>query len=568
LISVLALVYLYKQGDGLRFPHWRLPESRAGKVLLIGIVSILIATALVALFAPPNTWDSLNYHMSRVAHWAQEHSIRPFTTGIEIQNSMPPGAEILVLQTYVLGAGDYWANFIEWTAMLLSVIGVMFIASKLGVGVWGQLAGALFVVTLPSGIMQATSTMTDYVVALWMVCIAAETVELAHGRIEVDGLISVSAAAGLALLTKQTAAAYLLPFSIWIGYLLLRRGSLRQLILWGFLALGIVLVINSGHLLRNTSLYNSPIGPKSRISTHANQIIDGRAVISNVLRNAALHAGTPSTHINKAVLLTIMGVHELMNFDVNDPRTTSEGKFKIRIPSMHETQAGNLFHSVLILVMLVYLIVRRKKISTLPKIYTVVALTTFIIFSATFQWQIFGSRYHVPFFVLMAPIFAVALTTGVSRTAGMVLCIALWLTSIPWVIGNNSRPLVSGIERTYIDSVLVEPREYVYLANGTYLDTPYKEMSAVIRNASCEDVGLMLLGNSAEYPLWVLLGAPSASLNLQWIVAGTPSAALTDTTFEPCAIICEDCAENRQLIRGLPLEYERAGWQLYLANNS
>ncbi len=566
LAGILALVYLYKRGDGLRLPAWRWPESRAGMLLLIGIVSILIVTALVAWFSPPNTWDSLNYHMSRVAHWAQEQSIRPFTTGIEIQNSMPPGAEILVLQTYVLGAGDRWANFVEWTAMLLSVIGVMFIASKFGVARWGQLASALFVVTLPNGVMQATSTMTDYIVALWMVCIAAETVELARGRIEVGGLISASAAAGLALQTKQTAAAYALPFAFWIGYLLFRRGSLRRVILWGFLAIGVVMVINSGHLLRNISLYNNPIGPKSRISTHANQVLDGRVVVSNVLRNAALHAGTPSTHVNKALLLSIMGVHELMNFDVNDSRTTSEGKFKIRTPSMHETQAGNLFHSVLILLMLVYLVVRRKKFSRLPKVYTVVVLTTFILFSATFQWQIFGSRYHLPFFVLMAPIFGTVLVTGVSRTVGTVLCTALWFASLPWALGNNSRPLVSGIERTYINSVLVESRDSTYLANGIYLERPYHEMSAVIRNASCEDVGLMLHGNSAEYPLWVFLGAPSASLNLQWIVAGTPSAALADSTFEPCAIICENCAENQQFFRGLPLMYERGGWQLYLEN--
>ena len=565
LVSILALAYLSKQGNGIRLPRWQWPESRAGMLLLIGIVSILIATALVAWFAPPNTWDSLNYHMSRVAHWAQEHSIRPFTTGIEIQNSMPPGAEILVLQTYVLGAGDRWANFVEWTAMLLSVIGVMFIASKFGVGNWGQLASALFVVTLPNGLMQATSTMTDYVVALWMVGIAAETVHFATENIRTDGLVFVSLAAGLAMLTKQTAAAYLLPFGIWIGYLLYRQRSLRYALLWGLLALGIVMIINSGYLLRNYFLYDNPIGPRSRISTHANQVVDGRAVVSNVLRNAALHAGTPSTHVNKAVLLSVMGVHELMNFDVNDPRTTSEGKFKIRTPSMHETQAGNLFHSLIILVMLVYLVIRRKKFSRLPKVYTVVVLTTFILFSAIFQWQIFGSRYHVPFFVLMAPIFGAVLTVGVSRTIGTILCTALWLASLPWVIGNNSRPLVSGIERTYIDSVLVESRDTVYLANGTYLGTPYQEMSATIRHASCDEVGLMLHGNSAEYPLWVFLGAPRESLNIQWLVAGTPSEYFAEPEFKPCAVICEGCSSDQKKIRDLPLEYERLGWSLYLA---
>jgi len=567
LVSVLALAYVYRREGGLRLPVWRWPESRAGMLLLVGIISILAATALVAWFAPPNTWDSLNYHMSRVAHWAQGQSTRPFTTGMEIQNSMPPGAEILVLQTYVLGAGDRWANFVEWTAMLLSVVGVMYIASRFGVGKWGQLASALFVVTLPNGLMQATSTMTDYVVALWVVCIAAETVYFSTENIRKDGLLFVSLAAGLALLTKQTAAAYVLPFGIWIATLMYRRRSLRHVLLWGFLALGIVMIINSGYFFRNIFLYDNPIGPRSRISTHAVQVVDGRAVVSNVLRNAALHAGTPSPHVNKAVSLGILGVHKLMDFDVNDPRTTSEGNFKIRTPSMHETQAGNLFHGVIILLMLVYVTVRRKNFLTSLKVYSVVVLATFILFSAIFQWQIFGSRYHVAFFVLMAPIFGAVLVAGVSRTVGTILCTALWIASLPWALGNNSRPLISGIERTYIDSVLVEPRDSAYLANATYLERPYQEMSAAIRQASCEDVGLMLHGNSAEYPFWVFLGAPSASLNLQWIVAGTPSAALSDTTFEPCAIICEGCAENQQLFRGLPLKYERDGWKLYLAHD-
>jgi hypothetical protein len=164
----------------------------------------------------------------------------------------------------------------------------------------------------------------------------------------------------------------------------------------------------------------------------------------------------------------------------------------------------------------------------------------------------------------MAPIFGAVLTAGVSRTIGTVLCTALWFASLPWVLGNNSRPLVSGIERTYIDSVLVEPRDSVYLANGTYLETPYQEMSAAIRNASCEDVGLMLQGNSAEYPLWVFMGAPSASLNVQWIVSGTPSVIYTKAEFEPCAIICEACPEDQQIFRDLPLIYERDGWKLFL----
>jgi len=74
--------------------RWAPPASAAEWFLAAGVILVLVITAIVAYFAPPQTWDSLNYHMSRVAHWAQEAAVVPFATGIEVQNSMTPGAEM------------------------------------------------------------------------------------------------------------------------------------------------------------------------------------------------------------------------------------------------------------------------------------------------------------------------------------------------------------------------------------------------------------------------------------------------------------------------------------------
>ena len=39
------------------------------------------ATLAIALTAPPNTWDSMTYHMSRVWHWAQNQTVSHYPTG-------------------------------------------------------------------------------------------------------------------------------------------------------------------------------------------------------------------------------------------------------------------------------------------------------------------------------------------------------------------------------------------------------------------------------------------------------------------------------------------------------
>ena len=57
-------------------------ESRA----FLGGTGVLVLTiALIAVVAPPNTFDSMTYHMSRVAHWVQNASVEPYPTGIQRQ---------------------------------------------------------------------------------------------------------------------------------------------------------------------------------------------------------------------------------------------------------------------------------------------------------------------------------------------------------------------------------------------------------------------------------------------------------------------------------------------------
>jgi len=57
------------------------------------ISAYFLITLFIALVAPPNTNDSLQYHMSRVMHWIVNRSVGFYATPIDRQLWMPPFAE-------------------------------------------------------------------------------------------------------------------------------------------------------------------------------------------------------------------------------------------------------------------------------------------------------------------------------------------------------------------------------------------------------------------------------------------------------------------------------------------
>ncbi len=293
LVLTCLLIAKDKDKDLEYWPSVKFPQSFHDRGIVIGIGVILIISAIIAYSAPPNTYDSLTYHMSRVAHWAQHGGVRPFATGILRQNYMSPGAEMMVLQTYVLSQGDRWANAVQWFAMLISVIGVSSIARDLGAGRRGQLFAALFVASLPMGIAQASSTMTDYVTAMWVMLAASEVLAFDRGAKPTPALLFAAAAAGLAILAKPTGAVYIVPFALWGGIRLFQRKPLRSAAPTIGAALIIVVLLNLGYFLRNWVVFGNLLGGGAQLDLFTNEIINSRTLISNLLRNASLHAGTP-----------------------------------------------------------------------------------------------------------------------------------------------------------------------------------------------------------------------------------------------------------------------------------
>ena len=564
-IGSLWLVIRQKSGHPLRF-SFEIPSDHIERIFLIVILVIAGITATVAILAPPQTWDSLTYHLSRVAHWAQEQAVVPFATGIEVQNSMYPGGEILVLQFYVLAGGDRLANFPEWLAMIGSLVGISFLAQQIGLKRRRQWFAALALATLPMGIVQASSTMTDYIVAFWLVCTLVEAVSIA--KKDAMGLqpIFISLSAGLAIATKPTAIPYLIVIAVFSGYVLLKRTSIFGALKWAIVALTAVILLFGGHMYRSTQLYASPFGDPRRVKVHVNEVFGLKPLTSNVLRNAGYQMGTPWPKVNYVNHLVIVTLHDWMGFDPTDVRTTAHGQFAVIKLSPQEDLVANPLHTALTVISLMIVLVFMRKHSQAIRWYAFFWSVTFLLYCLVFKFTIFGSRLLLPSLVFTAPMIAAVLGDMLESRMSYVLSAGLLIAAVPFLIGIRSRPFIAYSEEAYVGSVLVEERSLLYFANGQHLISPYEELTNQIKIADCGKVGIMITGNQAEYPLWVLMGAPRDDLEMEWIIGErAPSAAFRQLDFNPCAIICERCSEERTTIRGLPRVDVIGEFHLYLS---
>jgi hypothetical protein len=548
-ILFLVLALNWKRGafkqfslrvTGSEWRRWSLTE----RLFLLASVLFTAVLFIVARIAPPNTNDSIGYHMSRVMHWIQNQGLAHYATTIDRQLWMPPWAEMAVMQLYLLKGDDGLSNLVQWFSMVSCLVVVSLIARRLGAGPGGQLFAVLFCATIPMGILQATSTQTDYTTALWLVSLAYYAL-LAHQRqLSPFEWALVSLTVALGILTKGTYYPFALPFLVWLFVSTLRRVGMKATV--GYILLGSLVVgsVNIGVWTRNMITYGFPLGPRESIDVLSNESLTLGILASNLIRNSTLHLGTPYGIINGPARQLVDWFHEVIGQDPNDPRTTLD-EYRIK-RYLHEDRAGNPFHFLLIPATLLLMIkpnFRSPRLS--PQIlFALLVLSTFLVFSATYKWQSTGSRLLLPFFVAWAPLAGVAFERRGLMFAKTAAAFVLVAAGVSPLISNPSRsllPLSSGFA-----DLLSTPRSEVLFANWPEIMPAYLSLTGDIREMGCQDVGIKFNPTDAEYPLWYLLVSEHLDPRIEHLDAPYPSGQYQIRDFHPCAIVCTYCENDFQ----------------------
>ena len=487
------------------------------KTTITAIGFIAVFTSLTAYVAPPNNWDSMTYHMTRVMHWIQNHDVSHYPTSYPPQLYHPPFAEFVILHLQLLSGGDRFANFVQWFSMSGSVVGVSLIAKQLGATAKGQALSALFCITIPMGILQSSSTQNDYAVTFWMVCLACFIIQAVQTRQTLFNSLGTGASFGLAIFTKTTAYMFALPLLTWYLYAGLKRR--RAAFLTSILSLAVFAsAINVGHYSRNLRVAGSILGAPPEFTAEYKASIFGlRILISNLVKNLSLHFGTPIPFINDWITAGTERFHGLLGVPIRGSGGTSDF-FWISSLITHEDMAGNFVHLMLIVIALLLFAFNQKRFRSLTlRPYLGSVLSAFVLFCILVKFQQFNSRHHLFFFVALSPFVGTVLSHFLTGLRVRWFVIGLTLCSLPWIFFNELRPLVVNsqiIKTDRIENIFYMPRAQQYFLNRSDLNTsenPYVKAADAIAKAQCTSLGLILKSsgtasqNNWEYPFWVLL---------------------------------------------------------------
>ncbi|MFQ5922233.1 MAG: glycosyltransferase family 39 protein [Anaerolineales bacterium] len=560
---------------GLRVIARSIPSPGAFEIVAIsGFLVILGLLFVVAVLSPPNNTDSLLYHMSRVAHWAQNQSLSHYATGYQHQLTMPIFAELAILNTSLLWGGSQLANLIQWLSLGGALIGVTLIARLLGGNRIGQLAAAAFALSIPMGLMQATSTQNDYVVAFWLVSLACFASLRAVRPLTLGEELGFGLALALGLLTKGTYYPYAAPIVIWFFVVQVRGYGWRTSIARGLLIAIPVLVLNSRYWLRNLATFGGPLGPSEWVRS---TVVDFRAPlasVSTIIRNIAMHFVTPYDELNARIAQLLSST--LGSFD----QTLADLEFVWGWN--HEDLAANPLHVLLVAVTALGLVLGRSRHrSRLLLEYSLVAAGTFVMLLIVVKPDVWGIRLQLPHWVIWAPVFGVAIVGLGGRYAASAAVIALLLTALPWTLFNRTRPLVAMRERDEPErltipciwqlgcttgSIVVEPKTTALFANAMSLRDPYVDLGESIGDTGCGDVGLRIDSHDREYLFWWLMDAPQSGIRIESAYPLPELAYLSDKDFRPCAIICTICGDRTE-IHGLPMYADFGEVKLYVGDD-
>jgi 4-amino-4-deoxy-L-arabinose transferase-like glycosyltransferase len=541
LFLIGSIGYQLRQEEGPHRALWALPArvlDRADIGLLTGVSVIVTMVGLTALLNPPNTADVMTYHLPRVVHWLQQHSVTFYPTQESRQLQMAPGAEYLVFQLHALSGGDRLDNLIQWWSFVGSIVGVSLIAYEMGAGPRGQALSAVVCATIPQGILQASGAENDYVLAVWLVAFVWYLLRFSQTE-RIAALYGIGSAMGLACLTKPTALIFAPPLLIFLS-LAWTKNTWKLFLKMLPTVLFPVAIINAGYWARNTQRYGTPLGPTNvRESKFTNDTISVGTVASNIVRNAALHLATPSMAANRIIEQCVIRIVHSFGAEENDPRTTWRGAtFRVLPVTLDENFMGNPVHLGLLFVTLVIVIVSPSLRRSILLLYASGLVVAFVAFCAALRWQPYHTRLHLTLFVLWSAVIGTVLERKWRRWMTTSVGFVLLLLAVPAVVSNRSRPLLATAEGI---SVVGSARNSLYFRNRPALFQPYSEAAALVNATTCRTIALDVPPSSYEYPLLVLLNAEQGDKDVRYVDAFSVSAA----EHSMCAVICVECTSER-----------------------
>lgn len=526
-------------------------------VTMLAVLSSI--TGIVAVMAIPNNQDSLSYHLSRLGYWIQQGNVAHYASHIERSISFSPFSEYVHLHTFLLSGSERYFQLLQWGCLLgilalISMIIRLFSKSPAALRI-----GMCFAATLPIVVLESMTTQNDLVVAFFILATAFLVFDyIQNNRLASLYLIPLCCAAGM--MTKGTFLFYVLPFGCYLLFTMLgkpasRRPSLRKHIA-GFAAAALILTLalNVPYWYRTNKIFGSPIGTIS--SGNKNTFTGPADYVSSVSKHVFLHLGfvSPGNRYNDFLYNRLQNFHGAMGIPLDVPRLGMP--FKMNKLNFNEDFAHNFFGIWLILFCIPLLLFAR--LPKAAKSYSGLTFLSFLIFCFFISYQTYGSRLHVPFFLLAAPVIGITYGAVLPGWFAKLLPALLWAAALPFALLSSAHPLLS--TKWFFEEIFPPINSALHLnirTDAPNLNLKQKSVlntspgrlfwgehwpgtEALLQRVNAlnpQKIGFVFTEASFDYAYQFLLRKPGREF--AHVLVGNASAVLEDPAFQPDVIIAE-----------------------------
>ncbi len=262
-------------------------------------------------------------------------------------------------------------------------------------------------------------------------------------------------------------------------------------------------------------------------------------LVSSASKNLAMEISLPFDGWNSGVEKGVARLHQWIGVPLKDPQLATGHDFDI-VYEIDEDVASNPLHMFLIIFTGVGFFFIRKKTRQAWFLWTALILGA-LLFCITVKWQPWITRFHVSFFLLAAPLVVIVLERSCSRKVLIFLFGLLFLASLHPLTLNNTRRIFPE------KSMFLYTREQLYFSRWRSAVMMYQTILRDIRAAGCSSVGIIMGGDSWEYPFWALSDGKTRFEHIN-VATGAEKFEYPSGAFMPCAVIKEAPQEEAVFI--------------------
>jgi 4-amino-4-deoxy-L-arabinose transferase-like glycosyltransferase len=472
------------------------------KYLLLLIISCLSALFFQGLLYPPNNFDSLTYHLTRIIFWISNESVLHYQSNVLRDLYQPPLVEYILLNINLLNGNDLFSNSIQLFFLCLSIIVLVLILDVFKINRSNKIVAIIFLITIPSVLLQATNTKNDIVAGFFVLTSIYYTYQV-YLNMSLKQFILLGLSVGLGVLVKGTVYLFLAPV-LFFGFVFIIAKIISnknfKALFYGLTSLSIVLFLNINHFYQNSKIGDNFFSiDNTEGQAYNNAKINLEVIESNLLKNIGLHIDYP---FQENYDYWLKRYHYLNEIPLNTIETNFLN-YKYVGPKRHETHEDLTPNSIhlylsLFLGMFLYSIFYYKK-NKRELILVLIMSCMVIIFVGYLKWQPHHTRLHIPLFMLSV----VLITIAISKIKYFVLIISpvyliLIYNFIFLVTYNNSRPVVN--HPIYTKEIKIKDSRYKkYFSNYLIAHTEYENINKILNRKENKKIGLIMY--DWKYPL-------------------------------------------------------------------